>query len=27
MGYKAVVAHGWEDAKCQIMDYLNTNRS
>lgn len=27
MGYKAVVAHGWEEAKCQITDYLNTNRS
>lgn len=24
MGYKAVVAHGWKEAKCQIMDYLNT---
>ena len=22
-GYQAVVAHGWEDAKCRILDYLN----
>lgn len=22
MGYLAVVAHGWEDAKCLILDYL-----
>ena len=22
LGYKSVVAHGWEDAKCQILDYL-----
>ena len=22
LGYKAVVAHGWEEAKCQILEYL-----
>ena len=27
MGYLAVVAHGWEEAKCQIMDYLSTKTS
>lgn len=24
LGYKAVVAHGWEEARCQIQEYLNT---
>lgn len=23
LGYLAVVAHGWEDAKCRILDYLS----
>lgn len=23
LGYLAVVAYGWEDAKCKILDYLN----
>ena len=23
LGYLAVVAHGWEDAKCKILDYLS----
>lgn len=27
MGYLAVVAHGWEEAKCQIMDYLSIKTS
>lgn len=22
-GYKAIVAYGWEDAKCRILEYLN----
>ena len=24
LGYKAVVAHGWEEARCQITEYLST---
>jgi hypothetical protein len=27
MGYLAVVAHGWEEARCQITDYLNIKTS
>ena len=27
MGDLAVVARGWEEAKCQIMDYLNIKKS
>ena len=26
-GYLAVVAYGWEDAKCRILDYLNLQDS
>lgn len=27
MGYLAVVAHGWKEARCQITDYLNIKTS